>query len=168
MYAWFLISMWVHLIAAIVWIGGLAFIAMVLVPVLRRSEPRAQALALLRAAGRKFMRIAYASLATLVVTGAVNLYLKAGASWSAVSALWPTTYGRLLAAKLVLVVLIVATALYHDFVVGPAAARALERDAASPEAARLRATASWLGRLNMLLSLAVMTLALLLVRGLPA
>jgi copper resistance protein D len=167
MYAWFLISMWLHLLAAIVWIGGLAFVAMVLVPVLRGAQPRAQAIAVLRATGRKFMRVAYASLATLVVTGVANLYLKAGGSWAAVGGLWPTTYGRLLAAKLVLVALIVATSLCHDFVVGPAAARALERDAASAEAARLRAAASWLGRLNTLLSLVVMTLALLLVRGLP-
>lgn len=168
MYFWFVVSMWLHLLAAIVWIGGLAFISMVLVPTLRAPGLRPQAVLLLRTAGKKFQRVAYASLVTLVVTGKLNLLLKAGGSLSAVMALLPTTYGHLLIAKVLLVVLIIALSLYHDFAVGPAAARALEADAASATARSLRRRAAWLGRANVLLSLVVMTLALLLVRGVPA
>lgn len=168
MYAWFVVSMWLHLAAAIVWIGGLAFISMVLVPTLRAPTLRPHALVLLRASGRKFQRIAYASFVTLAVTGVANLYLKAGGSLDVVGALLPTPYGRLLIAKVLLVLAIVALSLYHDFVVGPRAARALEADATSAAARALRRRASWLGRINALLSLVVMTLALLLVRGIPA
>jgi uncharacterized membrane protein len=160
--------MWLHLLAAIVWIGGLAFISMVLVPTLRAPGLRQQAVLLLRMAGKKFQRVAYASLITLVVTGKLNLYLKAGGSLEAVIALLPTTYGYLLVAKVLLVLTIVALSLYHDFVVGPAAARAMESDATGAAALTLRRRASLLGRGNMLLSLVVMTLALLLVRGVPA
>lgn len=159
--------MWLHLAAAMVWIGGLAFISMVLVPTLRAPALRPQALVLLRTSGRKFQRIAYASFVTLAVTGIANLYFKAGGSLDVVRAFLPTPYGRLLAAKVLLVLAIVALSLYHDFVVGPQAARALEADAASGEAKALRRRASWLGRINTLLSLVVMTLALLLVRGIP-
>jgi putative copper resistance protein D len=166
-YVWFLVSMWIHLLAAITWIGGLAFIAMVLVPTLRRPELKSQAVLLLRVSGAKFMRIAYATLVTLVVTGTSNLFLKAGGSWDNVAALWPTTYGRLLEAKITLVVVVIALALYHDFVVGPAATRAMEADPSGAAALALRRRASWIGRINTLLSLAIMTLALLLVRGLP-
>lgn len=167
MYFWFVASMWLHLLAGIVWIGGLAFISMVLVPTLRAPELRPQAVLLLRTAGKKFQRVGYASLVALVVTGAVNVFLKAGASTAAVAALLPTTYGHLLVAKVVCVVAIVGLSLYHDLAVGPAAARAMQADAASDAAATLRRRASWLGRINMLLSLVVMTLALLLVRGVP-
>jgi putative copper resistance protein D len=167
MYSLFLVSMWLHLAAAIVWIGGLAFISLVLVPTLRSPELRPQALALLRTAGGKFQRIAYASFVTLAATGVGNLYFKFGGSLD-LGALWPTPYGRLLAVKVTLVVAIVALSLYHDFVVGPRAARALEADPASAAARSLRRQASWIGRINALLSLVVMTLALLLVRGLPA
>ena len=160
--------MWLHLAAAIVWIGGLAFISMVLVPTLRSPALRPQALVLLRTTGRKFQRIAYATFVTLAVTGVGNLYFKFGGSLDAIGGLWPTTYGRLLAAKVSLVVVIVALSLYHDFVVGPRAARGLEADPASEAARALRRRASLLGRVNALLSLVVMTLALLLVRGLPA
>jgi uncharacterized membrane protein len=166
-YAWFVVSMWLHLAAAMVWIGGLAFISMVLVPTLRTPALRPQALVLLRASGRKFQRIAYASFVMLAVTGVANLYLKAGGSLAVVGALLPTPYGRLLVAKVVLVLAIVALSLYHDFVVGPQAARALEANPASAEAKALRRRASRLGRINAMLSLVVMTLALLLVRGIP-
>ena len=167
MYGWFLVSMWLHLLAAIVWIGGLAFISMVLAPTLRDPALRAQAVPLLRAAGRKFMRIGYASIVVLIVTGTTNLILKAGGSFAAVEAWWPTPYGRLLMAKLVLVALVIALSLYHDFAVGPAATRAMQVEPGSPAALALRRRAALLGRANALLSLVIMTLALLLVRGLP-
>lgn len=168
MYFWFVASLWLHLLAAIVWIGGLAFISMVLVPTLRAPGLRPQAVLLLRTAGKKFQRVAYASLVTLVVTGKLNLLFKAGGSIVGVMALLPTTYGHLLIAKVLLVAVIIALSLYHDFRVGPAAARALEADPAGAVTQALRRRASWLGRANMLLSLVVMTLALLLARGLPA
>jgi copper resistance protein D len=167
MYAWFVASMWLHLAAAIVWIGGLAFISMVLVPTLRGPQLRSQAVTFLRTAGRKFQRIAYASFVVLIVTGALNVYLKAGGSFAGAAALLPTAYGRLLITKVLLVGVIIAISLYHDFSVGPAAARAIEIDAARGVARRLRRQAAWLGRVNVLLSLVVMTLALLLVRGVP-
>ena len=62
---------------------------------------------------------------------------------------------------------VIALALYHDFVVGPAAARAMGSDPRGSAAMALRKRASWIGRVNTLLSLAIMTLALLLVRGVP-
>ena len=167
MYFWFVVSMWMHLLAAITWIGGLLFITMVIVPTLRMPEMRANALVLLRVTGRKFQRIAYASLVTLVATGTTNLFFKAG-SWDAVGSLLPTAYGHLLTAKVGLVLVVIALALYHDFVVGPAATRAMEADPRGATAMSLRKRASWLGRINTLLSLVIMTLALLLVRGVPA
>ena len=167
-YGWFLVSMWLHLLAAVVWIGGLAFISMVLAPTLRDPAMRGQAVLLLRAAGRRFMRIGYVSLALLIVTGTTNLFFKSGGSFTAVAAWWPTSYGRLLAAKLVLVALVVALSLYHDFVVGPAATRAMQVDSLGAAALAVRRRAAWLGRTTALLSLAILTLALLLVRGLPS
>lgn len=167
MYGWFLVSMWLHLLAAIVWIGGIAFISMVLVPTLRDPVVRPHALPLLRATGRRFMRVGYVSLIVLASTGVANLALKAGGSLATVVGWLPTTYGHLLAAKLALVAIVVALSLYHDFVVGPAATRAIEADPAAAAAQALRRRASVLGRVNAALSLVIMTLALLLVRGLP-
>ena len=55
------------------------------------------------------------------------------------------------------------TAKFHDFEIGPKATRAWE--AGSESAATLRRVASWIGRLNLLLGLVVVALAVALVRG---
>ena len=45
----YLAAVWLHILSAVVWIGGAAFIALVLVPALRRPDFRGMAPALLRA-----------------------------------------------------------------------------------------------------------------------
>jgi copper resistance protein D len=167
MYALFVISMWFHLLAAVVWIGGLLFISMVLVPTLREPSLRAQAMLLLRTTGQKFKRIAYASLVLLVVTGVANVYFRVGGSLEVLGGFMGVWWGQMLIAKIVLTFVVIGFALYHDFAVGPAATRAVEADPDAPETQALRRRASWIGRINLLLSLVIMTLALLLVRGLP-
>jgi hypothetical protein len=56
----------------------------------------------------------------------------------------------------------------HDFYLGPASTRLLQT--ANPDgrrAAALRRQAAWVGRINALFVLAVLALAVLLVRGMP-
>jgi copper resistance protein D len=168
MYSLFVVSMWFHLLAAVVWIGGLLFISMVLVPTLRDPALRPQAMLLLRTAGRKFQRVAYASLIVLLVTGVANVYFRVGGSLDVLGGFMGVWWGQMLAAKVALTLAVIGLALYHDFAVGPAATRALETAPHTEEAQALRRRASWIGRINLLLSLVIMTLALLLVRGLPA
>jgi len=55
----------------------------------------------------------------------------------------------------------------HDFSVGPRASVAIQRDPGSPEAERLRRQASLMGRGNVLLALALVAVAVTLVRGSP-
>ncbi|MBX6378285.1 MAG: DUF4149 domain-containing protein, partial [Clostridia bacterium] len=74
-------------------------------------------------------------------------------------------FGRALVLKLALVVVILALSTVHDFAVGPRATAAARADPASAAAVRLRRLASRLGRLNLLLALAVAALAAALVRG---
>ena len=73
-----------------------------------------------------------------------------------------SAFGRTVVLKLAAFALVLMVSAVHDFVVGPRAAAAIERDAASPE------TASLLGRLNALLALALVAIAVALVRGWPA
>ena len=53
----------------------------------------------------------------------------------------------------------------YDWFLGPKASEMLIADPTSPAARRLRKTASWMGRLNALLGLAIGALAALYVRG---
>ena len=139
-----LLVRWLHLLAAITWIGGMLFIALVLVPVTRRFADPAVRARLLQESGRRFRAVAWVALGLLVATGLANLWLRP----------------YLLAAprfqwKLGLVVLALALSAVHDFVLGPRAGR----PGADPAA---RTRASWLARVNVLVVLAVVLLGLAL------
>jgi uncharacterized membrane protein len=156
-----------HILAAIVWVGGLVFFALVAVPVARRLPPVERA-KLLADIGRRFRVVGWACLGVLVVTGLYNAYSR-GVTREGIASgqFFREQFGQLLTAKVVLVGLMLVVTALHDFVVGPASTRATARgDAADPaEAAVLRRRASWLARLTTLLALIVVALAVLLVRG---
>ncbi|MEW6272928.1 MAG: CopD family protein [Thermodesulfobacteriota bacterium] len=168
MHALYVVSVWLHLLAAMVWIGGMVFLAAVVVPALKSPELAPSRVALLHGTGVRFRRVGWLALGTLLVTGLLNLLLRGyGLTQLTSAALWRSSFGEVLAAKLVLVAVILALSLVHDFVVGPRATRVLRTDPTSPAAARVRRAASWLGRANLLLALAVLALAVMLVRGAP-
>jgi len=147
----YLLSVWVHILAAAVWIGSMAFFAIAVVPALRGAENREAVLPMVRAIGKRFRWVAWACLAVLVVTGVTNLWLR-GIDTSTLLAgeFWATGFGRTLAHKLALVGLVVVVTVGHDALSG------------SPERRRLT---SWLGRAALVLSVGVVLLAVALVRG---
>ncbi|HUE75745.1 MAG TPA: CopD family protein [Chloroflexota bacterium] len=163
------VSVFVHIVAAMVWIGGMLFLALAIVPVTRHL-PAVQRSALLGAIGRRFRTIGWISLALLIVTGIVSTSFR-GVAWESVlsGAILGSWFGQVLAIKLVLVAATLAMSAAHDFVVGPASVRVSARqdEAAHREAASLRRLASWMGRLNALIALLIVALAVILVRGLP-
>jgi copper resistance protein D len=158
-----------HIVAAIIWIGGMFFVALVLVPVLRRESQVLRA-ALLDAAGRRFRTVGWAAIGVLLVTGVWNLHNR-GLSWRTIgsSALFEGTFGRILMAKLLFVLLALTLSAVHDWVLGPAATRLAQQAGADTEgrAVRTRRIASWVARLNALAALVIVFLAVALVRGLP-
>ena len=158
--------LWLHVVAAAVWLGGLVFIAAVLAPVLRSPELAAHSAALMRTAGRRFRTIGWMALVTLIVTGLWNL-VHWGVTPGALlrSDTWASTFGQVLGVKLVLVALVLCASVIHDFSVGPRAGQAAAADPRSPEASRLRRAAQWLGRFNLLASLLIVALGLLLTRS---
>lgn len=162
-------SVWLHILAAATWVGGMIFLITVLVPVLRHPELRPQAAELISRTGMRFRLVGWVSLVILVVTGSFNL-IQRGVGWNALSSaeLWNTAFGRALAIKLALVALILCASALHDFVIGPRAARLWERDPDSVRVRGWRRTASWMGRANLLLALAVVAMAVILVRGWPS
>lgn len=54
MHTLYLVSVWLHIVAAMTWIGGMIFLVAVLVPMLRRPERRAQAAELFGILGVRF------------------------------------------------------------------------------------------------------------------
>ena len=154
----------VHVLAALLWLGGMFFLGAVGAPVLRRIEPPALRAQLFHQLGMAFRTAGWAAIAVLLVTGVLNLYFR-GFLHAAVlgsSAFWATRYGRVLAVKLAIVLLMLVLSAFHDFIHGPAAAR---HQPGSPAALRHRRQAAWLARANALLGIALVFAAVRLARG---
>jgi copper resistance protein D len=163
----YVVSVFLHILSAIVWIGGMFFLILVVVPWLRAGN-RAAAGALLRDTGLRFRTVGWVCLATLLATGLLNLWLRRVRPGDLASPEWlATPFGRTVVAKLVLFGLVLAISVVHDFHVGPAATSAMRDDPAGDRALRLRRAASWMGRVNALLALALVFLGVVLVRGWP-
>ena len=99
---------WVHLLAAAVWIGGIGQIALAWVPLLRRSS-RELRLGVVRDVLHRFGTLALPAFAVLAATGLVNALIQLGQP----EALWESSYGRVLAAKIALVGAIAAASSWH-------------------------------------------------------
>lgn len=167
MHAAYLFSVWLHILAAIVWIGGMLFLVMVIVPWLRKGD-RAQAAAILRDTGHRFRNIGWACFGLLFATGLFNLYARGVRPGDFLRGEWlASPFGHAVVIKLTLFAAVIAISAVHDFSVGPRATEAAQRDPRGAEAERLRRTASYLGRANVLLSLMLVAMGVILVRGWP-
>ncbi len=164
----YLLSVFLHILAAVVWIGGTIFFVIVLVPVIRRPEVGANASLLIRLTGLRFRWVGWACFIIFILTGFGNLAFRSIGPAELGSALfWQTSFGAVLALKLVLVAVILLMSAVHDFFIGPRAAVLWRDNPASAVTQRFRRYAVQLGRLNLLLALIVIVLGIMLVRGVP-
>ncbi len=159
----YLASVYLHQLAALIWVGGMLFLTLVLVPVALGLEPPRRG-ALLAAVGRRFRWVGWACILVLVVTGLLLLDRRGVTPVGIFRGDFISEpRGVVLLSKLVLFAAMVLLSALHDFVLGPQLARALQT---SPQRAPgLRRRTSWLARANLALGLAVLVLAMLLVRG---
>jgi uncharacterized membrane protein len=137
-----LLVRWVHVLAAITWVGGMLFIALVLVPTARALGDATLRARLIRDSGQRFRAVAWIALGVLALTGLLNLWLQP--AW---------LHSGRFHGKLGLVGLALLLSAVHDFVLGPRASL----PGADPSA---RVRASWIARLNVLVALAIVLLGL--------
>jgi putative copper export protein len=164
----YFITVGLHLLTAIFWIGGLLFLALAVVPVVRRPAFRALSPALLEAIGLRFRSLGWIAMGVLVLTGLINLFARGVTPALLMDpTFWGGAFGRALAGKLLTVALVIGLNALHDFWAGPRATRALAVDPEGVEAARWRRLASWLARLTLLASLGALIFAVFMVRGWP-
>ncbi|MFQ5542846.1 MAG: DUF4149 domain-containing protein [Nitrospiria bacterium] len=148
------IVMWVHLIAAMFWIGGMLFFAIVLVPCLRSGLPENQRTELISRVGLRFRGCAWILIGMLLVTGLFRLYQ---------NGIPLSQYGRPLSIKLSLVFILMTLSVLHDFVLGPKSI-ALSRTLSRPHP--LQKTVRWIARINLLVGLMIVLAAVSLVHRL--
>ncbi len=159
----YLVSVTLHVLAALFWLGGMIFLAVVGAPVLRLVEPRQLRAQLFDALGRRFRTSGWIAVGVLVVTGILNLHYRGFLSWRVLGAeaFWRTRFGTALAVKLVCVAVMIALEAVHDFVLGPAASRAVPESDAALRAGR---RAALLARVNAVVALVLVVAAVQLPR----
>lgn len=160
------LSVFIHVISAMFWIGGMLFTVGVLVPASRHkllSEKRGAFFTLI---GKKFSRISWALFVVLIITGITNLLFKGYPVEALLSAgFWQFGMGAALSAKLMLFAGVLIISGVHDFYAGPKASQLMDEKPDAPETRRMRKITSWLGRLNLLFGLGILFFALKLLRG---
>ena len=155
--------MWAHLIAASIWVGGSIFIGIVLAPLLKTiSDSIEGRLSIMIRVGRKFNKIGIPSLIVLIATG---IYNSVGFIVNP-SLILSTSYGIVLLIKIILVILLIITFAVHVRLIRIEVEQKIEsKQLAGEFLQKLRSKIIMLGRLTVILSLAILLMASLLHSG---
>lgn len=147
------ICVWLHVIGAAFWIGGMLFLPMVLLPGIKDHPDRKN---LLMITGLRFRFYGYIVLSLMLVTGLLNIYFRGiHFSWQFFS---ESRYGRLVSLKIVLFILIILVSLMHDLIAGRKAMEKMQNE-------KIKLVARWTGRILLLISLVMAYIGVLISRG---
>ena len=147
-----LVSVWLHLLGVVTWIGGLVYQSHVLVPAARRdgAAPVTQML-------RRGRLLTWTAIALVVLTGLYNVTLL-----GPLERVLQSGAALLLSLKLMLVLAAVAVAGQRDFAQVPRLARAV---AAGEDPRPALAAIAWMDRVVLLLALVIVYLGLAVSRA---
>lgn len=141
----YLTSVWLHVLAAMTWMGGMVVFVTAVMPYFRR-RPDAEKAAFLDWFGRRFRVVSWTSFAILAVTGTFNLWARGVRLADFVRPEWhQTPFGQMVMVKLTLVAAAVALTFLHERKAGSASAR-------------------WMGRSLLLVGFGIVAAAVMLVR----
>lgn len=116
--------------------------------------------------GARFRAVGWVCFGVLLLTGTVNLWARGVRLEDFTSAAWrQSPLGSAVLWKLAVFSAVLLLSAVHDFHVGPAATAAIQLDPDGPGSERLRRQASWMGRVNAVLALLLVALAVVIVRG---
>ncbi|MEK7679972.1 MAG: hypothetical protein AAB356_07255 [Deltaproteobacteria bacterium] len=151
------LALFFHITAAVFWIGGMLFLTLVVVPYLKTIPDPADRSRIYQVVGTKFRFYGWIAVITLLITGPLVLYKLYGILPQEIfrASFHSTRFGMALGAKLVLVFIIVASSLVHDFFLGPKAKT-------SPKYSML---ARIFGRSNLIIAIFIVVLAVILRAG---
>jgi uncharacterized membrane protein len=136
---------WIHLIAAVTWLGGTIYAIVVLRPSLKDVDP-AVAVKLSLVSDMRFRVVSIAALIALLLTG-LFLVSSIFEGVGSPSAFFGSPYGRILGVKIVLAVIAIASGLTAGFWLAPKLVYALEArdESAAERIRRYMAVLCWIG-----------------------
>lgn len=164
----YFLNVWIHILAAAVWTGGLIYTAAVVVPY-AVSRPADERQRILRGLARRFRWMAWGSMVVLIVTGIGNLVLRLTPIpvWQIFNGdvFNPEKVERLIAIwlpwKLMLVIVMIGLMAFHDVT----SIKAAKGHEGSPDSAPGSRAGSRAAALATLVAILVLYVSVRLVRG---
>jgi uncharacterized membrane protein len=153
------LMLWLHVLAAVAWVGGMIFLTLVVVPVERGVQDPRLRYDLVNKIGIRFKYLGWGSIIILIITGLYNALQKIS-SWDA---LVSTGYGKTLLIKVTFVAVMISLSLLHDFYLGPKLVQVGK--VRKNQVTNLARFLTILARSNLLIGLLVILLAVSLRRG---
>ena len=152
-----IVRLWLHLLGAAVWVGSQVFVFAVVVPMLHTLDDRQARLKAVRVMTRNFGWLGWAALLGQVATG---FWLLGSVEFD----YREFRYGRVLDAKLLLVMLTVGLTALHTFILGPRMLR-LMGDGSQPLTADEETKLLKLRKQSGIISAVTLLLAILIIGG---
>ena len=152
----YLISVFVHVICAALWIGGMLFIPLVLVPSIKKQPNR---IWLLHKTGIKFRFYGWIAVIILFISGFLNMYFR-GIPFTK-EFFVNSSYGKLMLLKLAFFALMLIVGGIHDFYIGMKSIDEMQQSSGR----KFKLLARWTGMLNLLLALYIAFLGVVISRG---
>ena len=146
---------WIHLLAAITFIGGWMFVQLVVRPSLTEGKakvPSMEALEMVKKFGQRFKMVGWVSLMALVFTGASQLLDESG------SARIETSWGLIMMLKLFVFAIVGGLIFVHDLILDPYGVSAKSKKTET-EPLLFSGKVVWVQRAILSLSLAVLFIA---------
>lgn len=158
-----IISKYLHLISMAAWVGGMLYMVLVEVPVLKNSLDPAEFSKKMSLLGKRFKKIGWILLFLLFATGMLNIMLQ-----SDIAAMMKSeTYRVSITVKLILFALMVLNTAIHSLYLGPKMSLLSEKMSSSSEEEvsadllNLRKRSMFSSALSLLLSLVIVYFGLL-------
>lgn len=157
------VIVWIHLVFSSIWVGGAIFLGIILAPFLKKTIPDInKRISLMVTVGRRFNYLGGSSLIILVITGIYN----ARPFFNEPDLFLQTTYGYILMAKIILVIIMFAIYLIHIKILNKdVEKKILEKHVPDEYFTNLRNRIILLGRMTVGISIAILFLAALLDTG---
>jgi uncharacterized membrane protein len=157
----------IHVLSAIVWVGGMLFIALVVIPALRDFQPQEKRTEVISATATRFRKIGWIAIIIIFITGLINIINRGVTHEMIVSgSLLSTHFGKVLTIKLGLFVVMMLLSVLHDFILGPRHLRLLQSPKSNPanmsDINKNRKLVSWLARVNVIISVLIVACAVML------
>jgi putative copper export protein len=155
----YVLSVFTHIVSACIWLGGMLFLILAFIPGIKNHPDKVD---LIANVSLKFRTVGTVALILLLITGLYQLEFR-GVQWNI--DFFMTTFGKIVAFKLLIFIGIILISIVHDYFLGSKAIEAWKKDPEHAETIRLRNSSRMMGRISFLFAILAVFLGVLLSRG---